>query len=101
MRHANMMPIGMGIIMGMMALIMLHGIFTGDGGASGVLFVLAHILVIGLAALAVVFGVYRRWPMLARILVHRPSWRHVGLMLAAACVTAGMIHLVHGAPAWT
>ena len=101
MKHTGWMPIGMGTMMGAMALMMLHGILTGDGGVSGVLFVLAHVAVIILAALAVALGLHRRWPVLARILAHRPSLRHVGLMLAVALATAGIIHLVHGAPTWT
>ena len=101
MRHAYVMPVGMGIMMGAMALMLLHTVLTGDGGASGVLFVLAHVMVFGLAALGVTFGLHRRWPILARVLAHRPSRRHVGLMLIVALATAGTIHLVHGGPAWT
>ncbi|MCR9156766.1 MAG: hypothetical protein NXH80_05945 [Rhodobacteraceae bacterium] len=101
MRHVYVMPVGMGIMMGAMALMMLHGFLTGDGGASGVLFVLAHIAVVGLAAMGAAFGLHRRWPVLARILAHRPSRRHLGLMLVVAFATASIIHLLHGGPAWT
>ncbi|WP_439122345.1 hypothetical protein [Marivita sp.] len=101
MRPKVIIPVGMGIMMGAMALMMIHGVLTGNGGASGVLFVLAHVAVIGLAAVGVAFGLHRRWPVLARVLAHRPTLRHVGLMLAVALATAGIIHLVHGAPTWT
>jgi len=100
MRHTGWMPIGMGILMGAMALMMLHGVLTGDAGASAALFVLAHVAVIALAALGVALGMHRRWPVLARGLAHRPSLRHAGLMLAVALATAGIVHLVHGAPTW-
>lgn len=100
MRQMIWMPIGMGFVMGAMALMIVHGILTGDGGASGVLFVLAHAAVIALAALGVGLGLHRRWPVLARILAHRPTLRHVGLMLVIALATAGIIHLIHGAPTW-
>jgi hypothetical protein len=101
MKRADMMPIGMGIMMGAMVLMMLHGVLTGDGGASGLLFVLAHVAVIGLAAVGVAFGLHRRWPVLAHVLRHRPSWRHIWLMSGVAVFTAVVIHLTHGAPVWT
>ena len=101
MRHTGWMPIGMGFLMGAMALMMLHGVLTGEGGASGVLFVSAHVAVIALAALGVAFGAHRRWPVLGRVLAHRRSARHVGLMLGVAVATAALIHLVHGGPVWT
>ncbi|SHG86288.1 hypothetical protein [Marivita hallyeonensis] len=102
MTRRDMMPAGMGVIMGAMMLWMLHGFLTGDGSAAGaVAFVLAHVAVVSAALAAVAFGLHRRWPALARILAHRPSRRHVGVMFGMAVATAVLIHLVHGGPAWT
>ena len=101
MRRADIRPMGMGIMMGAMALWMLHGYLTGTGGGlPGVTFVLAHVAGVAIAVIGVGLGLHRRWSALARVLSHRPSMRHLGLMPGVAIGTAGLVHLVHGAPTW-
>lgn len=97
-------PILTGAAMGAMALWMLHGALTGDGGGpgAGLAFVLAHLAGAALVMMGAAFGLHRHMPGLARLLRHRPTGRHLALMTASAMVTAGLIHLVHGGPAaWT
>ncbi|MCK0149707.1 hypothetical protein MWU54_06710 [Marivita sp. S6314] len=101
MRLGDMLPLGMGLMMGAMGMWMLHGALTGDGGMPGAIFILAHVAVVGLGALAAAFGLHRRWPALRRIRLHRPSLRHAGVMLAVALGTAMVIHVIHGGPPWT
>ena len=102
MTHRTVMPVGMGIVMGVMAMAMLHAMLTGDGsgGLTGALFLLAHVAVLALAAVGVAFGLHRRWPLLSRVLANRPSRRHLGTMLGVAIASAALNHIVHGAPTW-
>ncbi len=98
-------PVLMGPVMGAMMLWMLHGALVGGGvgGVALVVFVLAHVVVVGTVALAAVFAA-RLSPRLRGWLtrVHRPSLRHVGLMMGSALMTAGVIHVVvHGGLSWT
>lgn len=95
------LPVVMGGVMGLMMMWMLHGALTGDGvlgdGALA-LFILAHLAVAGVLIGAGVFAArlsprMRGWQ--ARL--HRPSVRHVAVMLGSAVTTAGIVHLtVHG-----
>ena len=91
------MPFFMGAAMGLMMLWMLHGQLTGDSAQSGValtVFVGAHVLAAGAV---IAGGVYaaRLSPALRRRLarLHRPSWRHLLLMLAGAAMSAGAAHI--------
>ena len=95
------MPVLMGTMMGAMGLAMLHGQLTGTGSNAGLTFVLAHVAVIGAGAGLAFFGLHRRFPALTRVMSHRPSARHISIMLAAALLTAALIHLTHGGPTWT
>lgn len=95
------MPAGMGLLMGAMALYMLHGLQTGAGAAPGWLFVLGHMAVFAVGLGAVALGLHLRFAMLGRVLAHRPSARHIAVMFASASITASVIDLVHGGPTWT
>ena len=95
------MPLVMGILMGAMILMMLHGFL---GGETSVLnwgtlaFLGAHVLVALVVFAIVTFGL-TRFPKIAEFAtkLHRPSRRHVAIMLSSAGVTAFFIHLlVHG-----
>lgn len=90
----------MGSLMGLMMMWMLHGMLTGDGARGGALvaFVAVHVLagvvVIGGAVFAARLSP-RVNAFLARM--HRPTWSHVRVMLAAAALSALVVHgLVHG-----
>lgn len=88
-RHIHLI---LGVAMGPMMLLALHG---GDL-RSLVGFVLLHVMAAGaLLALAALGARHTRWG--RRVLTHRPSLRHVGLMAAAMAVSAGAAHLVHAA----
>ncbi|OSQ51493.1 hypothetical protein MGEO_08535 [Marivita geojedonensis] len=91
----------MGLMMGAMMLWMLHGWLIGEGPANVVLFVLGHVAVVAAVALLVALGLHRRFPVLERLARHRPSFSHVVIMLGSAALFALVVHLVHGAPAWT
>ena len=93
-------PMIMGALMGVMMLWMLHGALMGDGvrGWALIAFVAAHVV---LAAVVIAAGLFAaRLSPRARMLIdrlHRPSLRHVGVMLLAAAASAGVIHLIlHG-----
>lgn len=96
------MPLIMGAAMGGMMVMMLHSVVTGQSSvtlSAALLFIGAHVLV-GVVALAIaVFGI-TRFPRLAQIASrwHRPSPRHVLIMLASASLTVLLVHLMHGAP---
>jgi high-affinity Fe2+/Pb2+ permease len=94
-------PALMGVMMGAMGLWMLHGAMTGQGMASGAVFVLSHVAVVIVALAAIALGLHRRLPWLGRVAAHRPSVRHFAVMLTVALFTAGVIHLGHGGPSWT
>lgn len=96
-RHTTM-PIAMGAMMGLMILWMMHGQMTGQGAPVAWGFVLAHVAVIAVVLGGVAMGLHRRFPRLAGVLRHRPSGRHVALMLGSAVATAFVIHLLHGGP---
>ncbi len=94
------MPIAMGLVMGPMMLWMLHGMLTGDGPAGLALlaFVGAHIVVASVVLITGLFAASLSPSLRARLdRLHRPSLRHVGLMLGAALTMALIVHLVvHG-----
>lgn len=96
-----MKPAIMGAAMGAMMVWMLHGALTGDGamGAGALIaFIAAHVVIAGILGLAVWAGT-RLSPRVRAVLdrLHRPSLRHVGVMLGSAAICAGSIHvLVHG-----
>ena len=92
------MPVGMGALMGLVMLWMLHGMLTGQGHAGGALFVLAHVAVLLVLALAFVVARRGQSAWAQGMLKHRPSLRHVALMMGSALTTAGVIHLIHGGP---
>jgi hypothetical protein len=101
MTRMDAMPVGIGVMIGLMALMLLHGVLSGSGGLSGVLFVLAHVAVFAGAGVAVAFGLHRRWPLMGRVLRHRPSARDLVVVLGTAVVTLALLHLGHGGPTWT
>ncbi len=93
-------PIGMGIIMGLMMLWMLHGQLTGQDVSLVALtaFVAAHGVILLIIIGAGVFAA-RLSPGIRQKLdrLHRPSSRHMGKMLGSATTTALTIHLIlHG-----
>lgn len=97
----NVMPILMGSAMGLMMMWMLHGALTGEGTVGGgalIAFVGVHVLLAAVIIGGALFAA-RRSPR-ARVWInrlHRPSLRHMGLMLASAVVVASSVHLVaHG-----
>ena len=102
MRISNhMKPIVMGGLMGLMMMWMLHGALTGDGalGAGALIaFVAAHVVLVAIAIGVAVFAARLSPRAKARIdRLHRPSLRHVTVMLAAALIVSGVVHLVvHG-----
>lgn len=100
-RH-TLMALTMGALMGLMMLWMLHGAVTGETQrslAGAAVFVGAHVLVLAVLLALPAFAA-RRAPWLhARLSrLHRPSLRHVSLMLGAAGTSALIVHLIHGAP---
>jgi len=94
-------PIAMGFVMGPMMLWILHDTLMGNKGdatwaAAG--FVLAHVLIFGVALFGAMF-VSRLSPRLGEFLArqHRPSLGHVAAMLNSAGVSALIVHLlIHG-----
>lgn len=97
----SLRPVAMGAVMAPMMLWMLHGQMTTGGGLfdwAVIGFVGAHV---GLV-LAVIFGAVfaaRLSPRAKAVIdrLHRPSLRHIGLMLIGMAVAAGLTHLaVHG-----
>lgn len=96
-RH-TVMPLLMGAGMGLMMLWMVHMQLTGDGSRSlGALIVFAgaHVVVLGIALMLPLVASVRLRRALDRI--HRPSWRHAGMMLAGAICAAGLTHIfLHG-----
>lgn len=89
--------------MGGMMLWMLQGALTGSGvsGWALVAFVGAHAAIAAVLIGVAIFGARLSPRLRTRIqTIHRPILAHVGMMLAAAAITAGMIHLtLHGGPA--
>ena len=99
MKH-GLMPMTMGALMGPMMLWMLHGALTGNSTSALalVIFVGAHFLVVALLLVAVFFAA-RLAPRLQTRLdrLHRPSLRHIGLMLGSAGMAAASVHFaIHG-----
>ena len=94
------MPVLMGAGMGLMMLWMLHGVLVDGNWVSGwalAVFIGAHVVVAALALATALFAARLSPGMRARLArLHRPSWRHVGVMLASAAATAGLVHLIHG-----
>lgn len=100
-RH-TLLPVAMGALMAPMMLWMLHGDLMGSGGGGAalklVVFAGAHVVIIGGALLLGALAM-RRFPGVARLAarVHRPSLRHLGLMLAGAGLSGLVVHLAqHG-----
>ena len=97
----RIMPIAMGGLMGPMMLWMLHGMLTGDGpsGVALVIFVGVHVLVVAVLLAAAVFAARLSPGLRARLgRLHRPSPRHIGLMLGSATLAALIVHFgIHGA----
>lgn len=96
----TIVPIGMGLIMGPMMLWMLHDQLTGQGTSplAVAAFVGAHVLILLVVIGAGLFAA-RLSPGMREKLdrLHRPSWGHIGKMLASAAAAALIIHLVlHG-----
>lgn len=89
--------------MGAMMLWMLHGALTGSGvsGWALVAFVGAHAAIDAVLIGVAIFGACLLPRLRTRLqTIHRPTLAHVGMMLAAAAITAEMIHLtLHGVPA--
>lgn len=86
-------PWVMGAAMGIMMPFMIHAM----GAQAPVLFVLAHVVVLGGLALGAAliarrFGRPEWWPRL-----HRPSMRHGGQMIGGAALGFALLHVsVHG-----
>ncbi|MEL6958904.1 MAG: hypothetical protein AAGL89_08150 [Pseudomonadota bacterium] len=95
------MPLLMGSVMGLMMLWMLHGVLTGQSEVSGpaaLVFIGAHVVAVAVLILGGVFATRLSPGLQARLKrMHRPSLRHVSVMLASAAVSAALAHLViHG-----
>ncbi|MBU2991851.1 hypothetical protein Q4555_14195 [Octadecabacter sp. 1_MG-2023] len=97
----NLMPAVMGGLMGLMMMWMLHGALTGEGTVGRgalIAFVAAHIILVAAIVSAAVFAARlspRAHAWIERL--HRPSLRHIGMMLAGAIAVAGSVHLIaHG-----
>ncbi|AKS45106.1 hypothetical protein SAMN05444287_0194 [Octadecabacter temperatus] len=94
-------PIVMGGLMGLMMMWMLHSALTGDGtlGAGALIaFVAAHVVFAAVVIGGALFAA-RLSPRARQFMdrLHRPSLRHIGVMMAAALSVAGLVHLVvHG-----
>ncbi len=90
-------PIIMGGLMGLMMMWMLHSALTGEGtiGTGALIaFVVAHVVVAAIAIGMAVFATRLSPRIKARFEhLHRPSLRHVGVMLAAALIVSGIVHL--------
>jgi len=94
-------PLAMGALMGLMMLWMLHGQLIGEASFSGIAlitFIGAHVL---FAAVLIIVGLFatRLSPAAQKWLnrLHRPSSRHLGLMLLGAALSAGTVHIwLHG-----
>lgn len=100
--HSLKMPLIMRSLMGIMMLFMLHGVMMGERsttGSAALVFIGAHLAVVGFTLAIAVFGL-SRYPRLAKIAtkIHRPSREHVTTMLGAALMTAFILHVFHGAP---
>ncbi|WP_293443472.1 hypothetical protein [Planktotalea sp.] len=97
--HNLKMQLLMGTFMGAMMLMMLHGFLTGEANAfswATAVFVGAHIVVVLLAVSVVSFGLTRfAWIKKITDRLHRPSTKHVLVMLLSAGFTALFIHLLH------
>ena len=95
----KLVPFLLGAAMGPMVLVALHGpISEGRGAGAALVFVLAHVAVVGVL-LAGVLVTARRWPSLSARLsrLHRPSPGHVAAMLGSAVIAAAATHGVfHG-----
>ena len=93
-----MKPVLMGGLMGAMMLWMSHdALVSGTTPLALGLFVGAHVAVVILLGLAGLW-VARRGPLPSRLafLTHRPSARHIALMVGSAVLSAGLTHLIHG-----
>ena len=98
---AKMKPVVMGCGMGLMMLWMAHGALAGDGGwGAGALlvFVVAHVAVAAILVAGAVFAARLSPGMRNRLTrLHRPSRRHLVVMLGSAAGSAALAHLiVHG-----
>ena len=99
-RH-TLMPIAMGAIMGLMMLWMVHMQITGDTARSlGALavFVGAHVALIGAVIILPLIAARKLvWLQPFTDRLHRPSLRHITLMLAGAALAAAIVHVtLHG-----
>ncbi|MDX8350804.1 hypothetical protein [Cognatiyoonia sp. IB215182] len=94
-------PLVMGVLMGLMMLWMVHGQINGETSLSGIAvitFVGVHIL---FAAAIIGAGLFvtRLSPAARQWLhnLHRPSLRHLGIMLLGAPLSACSVHIwIHG-----
>ena len=104
MTHTRILPVAMGALMGPMLLMMLHGQLTGagDGGFALIAFVLAHVAVAAVVLLGVLFAARLSPVWRARLdRLHRPSWRHVGIMAGCAFISGAIVHFyIHGGASW-
>jgi len=96
-RH-SIAPLIIGAAMGLMMLWMVHmQITNGDAGSLGVLiaFVGAHVAVLALVLVVPLLAARRLvWVRHLTDRVHRPSLRHVALMLGGATMATGTAHIV-------
>ena len=96
----GLMPMTTGALMGPMMLWMLHSALTGNDMSAMTLmvFIGAHLLFVAVLFVAFFFATRlapKRQLQLNRL--HRPSVRHVGLMLGSATTVAAAVHLaIHG-----
>ena len=94
-------PLLMGSAMGVMMLMPLHGVLTGETSVlswSAFAFIAAHVAV-ALAVFAIFALGLTRFPKVASLAsrLHRPSLKHISVMLCSAGATALLIHLfLHG-----
>lgn len=96
----TIMPLAMGLAMGPLMLMMLHGMATGEGGRSGLalaVFAGAHVAVVAVVLVLGLFAARLSPGLRARLTrMHRPGGRAAALMLAGAAASALAVHLLHG-----
>lgn len=96
-RH-TLTPTVLGTLMGALMLWMLHRQVLVDGApdiAALAMFIAAHVLVLAVLLLLPVIATPRLRAWAARL--HRPTPRHVGLMLLGAVIGAAVFHVsAHG-----
>mmetsp|Transcript_18462 Transcript_18462/g.30107 ORF Transcript_18462/g.30107 Transcript_18462/m.30107 type:complete len:99 (+) Transcript_18462:12345-12641(+) len=95
------MPLAMGAVMGLMMLWMVHMQITGDGARSrGALLVFVGTHMVLIAALVILPLIASRrlgWVRRVTDRLHRPSLRHIALMLTGAALATAITHVaIHG-----